>query len=327
MTLEAGRQPRLRGSDVVRLVISWAASAFALGLTAKFDSGLSATTPWAWLAASAVAALVGLLVRPTLVLVSAYLGWVGVVIGGLFGQAAIVYLSLVLIPGIEVTPLSALVAAWVTAAVGTLVSWLVSSGTDDAFESSMRRRGRGQAAVDDPDVDGVIFVQLDGVPFPVLRLAIQGGAVPTMRRWVTSGQYHLHEWTPQLPCTTPASQLGILHGAIHGVPAFRWYDRELGRILVANRPADAQIIEERGSNGRGLLVDGGLSLSNLFTGDAPRAYLTMSRAQMAAGARSRSAGPSRVSWQTRTASCTRSCARSARSPRSAGRPAGRCGAT
>ena len=79
----------------------------------------------------------------------------------------------------------------------------------------------------------------------------------------------LREWTPQLPCTTPASQMGILHGTVDGIPAFRWYDRELGRVLVANRPADARIIEARAQHGRGLLVDDGVSISNLFTGDAP----------------------------------------------------------
>ena len=62
--------------------------------------------------------------------------------------------------------------------------------------------------IDDPEVDGVIFVQMDGVPFPVLRWAVLSGAVATIRRWVTSGDYVLHEWTPQLPCTTPASQVG-----------------------------------------------------------------------------------------------------------------------
>ena len=81
----------------------------------------------------------------------------------------------------------------------------------------------------------------------------------------------------QLPCTTPASQLGILHGTVAGVPAFRWYDRELGRVLIANRPDDAAIIEQRATTGAGLLADDGLALGNLFTGDAPRAILTMSR--------------------------------------------------
>jgi Type I phosphodiesterase / nucleotide pyrophosphatase len=133
-----------------------------------------------------------------------------------------------------------------------------------------------------------VFVQLDGVAFPVLRWAIQAGGVPTMRRWVTSGDYVLQEWTAQLPCTTPASQLGILHGTVGGVPAFRWYDRDLGRVLIANRPGDAAVIEQRATNGAGLLADDGLALGNLFTGDAPRAMLTMSRlgaARGSAGAR------------------------------------------
>ena len=82
---------------------------------------------------------------------------------------------------------------------------------------------------------------------------------------------------PKLPATTPASQMGILHGVIDGIPAFRWYDRAADRVLVANRPADAAVIEANLSTGRGLLVDDGVSISNLFTGDAPTAVLTMSR--------------------------------------------------
>jgi hypothetical protein len=86
-----------------------------------------------------------------------------------------------------------------------------------------------------------------------------------------------------MPCTTPASQLGILHGTVEGIPAFRWYDRELGRVLVANRPADARVIEERASTGAGLLHEDGVSISNLFTGDAPRSLMTMSRVEAQRG--------------------------------------------
>ena len=71
--------------------------------------------------------------------------------------------------------------------------------------------------------------------------------------------------------------MGILHGVIDGIPAFRWYDRAHDRVLVANKPADAAVIEANLSTGKGLLVDDGVSISNLFTGDAPTAVLTMSR--------------------------------------------------
>ena len=271
---------RLRIGDVVRLLVAWLLSALALGLAVLLLDGLTANTFWDVLWASAVTALVGLLIRPAIVLVSAYVGWIAVVLAGLLGQALVTYVALELSPGITTTVGAAIIASWIVAATGTAVAWLTTSGTDDAFALSRERGRRRVAKVDDPDVDGIVFIQLDGLPFPVLRWAIAAGSVPTMRRWVSSGDHVLREWTPQLPCTTPASQLGILHGTIDRVPAFRWYDRELGRLLVANRPADAAIIEERASDGRGLLADGGVSVSNIFTGDAERAFLTMSRAKL-----------------------------------------------
>ncbi len=220
--------------------------------------------------------------RPLLVVVSARIGWFMVVIVGFLGQAFIVYLSCNLVPGVEATFRGAFGAAIAVALASLLATWVMTTGTDDGFTSTLVRRHK-PAEVEDPEVDGVVFVQLDGVPFPVLRWAVQGGSVATIRRWLATGQYELHEWTPQMPCTTPASQLGLLHGTVDGVPAFRWYDRELGRVLVANRPRDAAVIEERASTGRGLLADGGLSLSNLFTGDAPRSMLTMSQVTLSRG--------------------------------------------
>jgi len=81
-----------------------------------------------------------------------------------------------------------------------------------------------------------------------------------------------------LPATTPASQAGLLHGASGHVPAFRWYEKETGRLVVTNRPRDSALVEARLSDGRGLLADGGVSVSNVFSGDAPTSLLTMSTA-------------------------------------------------
>ena len=126
------------------------------------------------------------------------------------------------------------------------------------------------------DIPGVVFVQLDGVPAPLLENEIRSGNIPTISRWVRSGSHTWTEWTARVPSTTPVSQAGLLHGNNHGIPAFRWFDRELGRLLVANRPEDAAIIEARVGNGRGLLADDGVSISNLFSGDAATSLLTMS---------------------------------------------------
>ena len=128
------------------------------------------------------------------------------------------YVAIRLVPGIESTPWTALAATWVSAVVGTLISWATTAGTDDGLITSLAGRARRQETVTDPEVDGVLFVQLDGVPFPVLQWAIQSGGVPHLRRWLASGDYQFREWTPQLPCTTPASQMGILHGTVDRDP-------------------------------------------------------------------------------------------------------------
>src|SRR6187549_2879516 len=218
---QAPSRTRLRLGDIARLLAVWLVSSAALALADALLPNLTAQTPWAYFAATAVAGLLGLVFRPMLALVAARIGWVAVVLAGLVGQALLVYAALWIVPGISASFWSAFWASWIVAVVGTAAAWLGSSGTDDSFTASLLRRRVGHTTVADPEVDGVVFVQLDGVAFPVLGWAIQAGAVATLRRWVTSGDYVLREWTAQLPCTTPASQLGILHGTVAGVPAFR----------------------------------------------------------------------------------------------------------
>lgn len=274
---------RVRGGDLLRLCVTWAVSTGTLAVADVLLPDLSADSLWSLVVVAAVSGLLGLVLRPLLVEAATRIGWVAVFLLALLGQGVVIYLAMRVVPGITTTFTAAVVASWITAVVGTLVAYVGSAGTDDALTSALARRSRTRAGVPDPEVDGVVFVQLDGVPFPVLRWAVQSGGVPTIRRWLSSGDYQLSEWTPQLPCTTPASQLGILHGTVLGIPAFRWFDRELGRVLVTNRPADAKIVEDRSSDGRGLLCEDGVSISNLFSGDAERSMLTMSRLGAARG--------------------------------------------
>ena len=273
----------LRVGDVGRLVATWASATLALVVAGALTPGLDADSWWSYALVALVAGAVGLVLRPVLVELSARVGWIAVLLLAVLGQALITYIALRTVPGVDETAWSAFIATWVSAIIGTLISWATTAGTDDGLVTSLTHRGRRAATLPDAEVDGFLFVQLDGVPYPVLQWAVQSGAVPNIRRWLSSGQYVLRPWTVQLPCTTPASQQGILHGTIDGIPAFRWYDRELGRVLVANRPGDARVIEERASNGRGLLYDQGVSISNLFTGDAPRCLMTMSRMELQRG--------------------------------------------
>ena len=280
------RRSALRLSDVGRMLVGWATGAVALVIAAAVLPGLesASTLDLVWVAA--VMAVFGILVRPVLSGVAATLGWFAVALVAIAGQAVIMHLVLRVVPGVEAASFWTLIAAtWIAATVSTVLTWLVDAGTEEAFGVALRRNGPRGATVPDPEVDGVVFIQLDGLPFPVAQWAMQSGTMPTLRRWLDDGSHRLMEWTVQTPCTTPASQQGLLHGTTEGVPAFRWYDRELGRILVANRPADAAVIEARASNGRGLLADRGVSVSNLFSGDAPRSLMTMSQVSLSRGSR------------------------------------------
>lgn len=268
----------LRWGDLGRAVVALVGAALGLWIASwlvpGFDIGSWEGALWTAL----LIAICGMVLRFLLVRGAVLLGWVGAVLVGLFGQALVIWLVVYAPRGGDAADLGwALVASWIVAAVSTLFGWVATAGTDDAVTASLLRRARRRRhPIDDPDLPGVVFVQADGVPYPVLEWCVRAGTLPTLSRWLRSGSHRAVEWRPKLPATTPASQMGILHGTIDGIPAFRWVDRPSGKVYVANRPADAAAIEAVHSDGRGLLADDGVSVSNLFTGDATTAYATMS---------------------------------------------------
>jgi uncharacterized membrane protein YvlD (DUF360 family) len=280
-SVELGRES-LDASWTVRvlsLLARLAVTCFAVLLCDWLVPGFQTDQPEGPITFAVVLGVVSLVMQPLMIGGAVLLGWAGVLLLAFVGQAAVVLVTAELLPSVEVDGfLTALLVAVVVGLVGSMTSWFSTAGTSQALVgrlvASARRR---PAVVEDPEVDGVVFVQLDGVPFPVLQMAITAGTVPTLTRWVRGGTHTLAEWTPKLPATTPASQMGILHGVIDGIPAFRWYDRAHDRVMVANKPRDAALIEETLTTGHGLLADGGASISNLFTGDAPVSALTMSR--------------------------------------------------
>ena len=276
--MDRSSPPRFERTDLVRALVALLVSSVGIAIAAWILPGISFDGAWPVLLVALVMAVVGLVIRPVLVAIATPLGMIGALVLALLGQALVVYVALSLVPGVQVDSfLAAFAATWIIAVVATLGSWVMTAGTNDAVFAPLVRGARRGKPVDDPDVTGILFVQLDGVPFPVLQWGVMGGTLPTLSRWIRSGSHQFMEWTPTLPATTPASQMGILHGTTDGIPAFRWVDRATGRVFVANKPADAVDIEALHSDGNGLLADGGVSVSNLFSGDAPTTFATMSR--------------------------------------------------
>jgi len=151
----------------------------------------------------------------------------------------------------------------------------LSIGDDRAFFGTLARRlAVHHRSVERTDRPGVVAIQIDGLSRSFLEQQIQAGRASILSKWIRSREMTLDNWQTLLPSQTSASQAGILHGNNDGIPAFRWWDKQSGRLLVSNHPADAKEIMRRVSNGDGLLANGGASIGNLLSGDATRSYLT-----------------------------------------------------
>jgi len=172
----------------------------------------------------------------------------------------------------------ALAAALVIAAVSMVLQVLMGTNDDDTYTLRVVRRiARRQRAGEVTDAAGIIFLEIDGLARPVLARAIRDGNAPTMARWAAEDGYRLIEWEPDLSSQTGASQAGILLGSNEDIPAFRWVEKETGRLVACSAPADCAEIERRRATGAGLLADGGTSRGNLFSGEADEVILTVSR--------------------------------------------------
>ena len=172
----------------------------------------------------------------------------------------------------------ALLAAIVAAAVSVVLDVVAGTNDDDTYTLRVVQRiARRQGEITKTDIPGIIFLEIDGLALPVLRRAMRDGNATTMASWLSSGTYRLVEWEPDLSSQTGASQAGILLGSNEDIPAFRWVDKETGRVIACSGPGDCEEIERERSTGIGLLRDGGSSRGNLLSGEADEVILTVSR--------------------------------------------------
>ncbi|WP_426368872.1 phage holin family protein [Streptomyces sp. E-08] len=238
------------------------------------------TAAWAAGAFGLLGALVWpLIVRALLLVPALVLGLLGFFLNG-----SLLLVALWLIPDGRgaANPETAVVVAAVMSAVASATSTALAVRDDDAYRRRLYRL-TGRTRPRDPGdtegaVPGTVFLQLDGVGHHVLRGAVADGLMPTVAGWLDAG-HRLTPWRTDWSSQTGASQLGILHGSNEDVPAFRWYEKDTGRIMVSNRPASAVELQRRAvrrTGDAGLLTLDGASRGNLFSGGADQLALVLS---------------------------------------------------
>lgn len=275
--------PRLR---LTSLLLGWIVAAVALAVAAWLLPGVALEQTGAAFATAALVAVLNALVPPVVAALrlplTLLLGFVLV----LLVDAALLLLAADLLPDeVRVDGFGdALLAALVMAAVSIVLQVILGTDDDDTYTVRVTRRiARRQGGGAHTDVPGIVFLEIDGLALPVLRDAMRDGSAPAMASWIADEGYRLTEWETDLSSQTGASQAGILLGSNEDIPAFRWVEKEHGRMLVCSSPADCAEIERRHATGVGLLAGGGASRGNLLSGEADETILTVSRTEAEKG--------------------------------------------
>ncbi|MFB7217718.1 alkaline phosphatase family protein [Streptomyces sp. NPDC056227] len=289
---------RTAGSALMRVIVVWAVSTLTMlvlaGILPDFqlqsDNGdsvtkIAFTAAWGAGAFGLLSALVwpvlvrALLIVPALVL--------GMLVFFLNGSLLLVALRLIPDGRGAANPETAVVVAAVMSAVASATSTALAVRDDNAYRRRLsrladRRRRRSGADGGRSGPPGTVFIQLDGVGHDVLARAAEGGLMPTVAHWLADGSGHrLTPWRTDWSSQTGASQLGILHGSNFDIPAFRWYEKETGDVVVSSRPASALELQRRAivrTRDGGLLTLDGASRGNLFSGGADQLALVLSMA-------------------------------------------------
>lgn len=176
-------------------------------------------------------------------------------------------------------PVDMTILALVLSMTTSIVSGALAARRDNTYRTMVVRRHRrsGHELSGHADIPGLVCIQIDGLGHDVLQRAMSAGVVPTIAGLVSTGSHVLLPWQTDWSSQTGASQLGILHGSNHNVPAFRWYDKATGGIAVFSDPASNAAREHERAHLTGLLAHDGASRGNLFTGGAEDNVLVVSR--------------------------------------------------
>lgn len=275
-----GKDSKSRGilRFIIRVLVIWSVQVVALFVMAWLLPGVQVDGVGTAVVAVGIIALLNALLWP---LLSYVLLPFAVLTLGLFSlllNGAFILLADALVDGFKVNNLGwAILLALGLTAITTILSSLLTIDDDSVwFRNVVRRRARRRTKVVETDEPGFVFLEFDGLAKPILERAMRQGIMPNLARWLETGSHRLVGWEPDMSSQTSASQAGILLGNNHNIPAFRWYDRATKEIRTSGDPKFLASLEKTLSSGKGLLVDGGASRGNMFSGDASDVMTTAS---------------------------------------------------
>ena len=161
--------------------------------------------------------------------------------------------------------------------VNAILGEILTLDEDDRFDRAViKRMVAKRGKVEKTDVPGILFLELDGLGEKLFHKAIDEGHMPHVKEFIDKGEYRVIPWETDMSSQTGSMQPGILQGNNSEIPSFRWWDRERKKTIMTGDPREMVRMEAMLSDGDGLLVNGGASRGNMYSGDASEAFYTMS---------------------------------------------------
>ncbi|MFC1710284.1 phage holin family protein [Patescibacteria group bacterium] len=260
-------------------IFTWFLAAFVISVVSYFHSGIVISKFWD---AFILVGMVGLINAVLWPLFSRWFLVITVYTFGIFNlfiNGVLILVASEIVDGVQIQSLGAAIwLAFLVTAVNIIFSFIFSIDDDKLYYRQVIRRYLKNKYKIKKKTPGIIYFEIDGLSKNTLKYAINKGFAPTMKRWLQEKSHKITDWETDLSSQTGASQAGILHGNNNDMPAFRWVEKENGgKVMTSNDPNDCPLIEERHSNGKGLLSKNGGSRSNLFSGDASDYVMTYSK--------------------------------------------------
>ena len=179
--------------------------------------------------------------------------------------------------GINVEGPAIILAPLAMSFVTTALSTILTIEDEGSYYRSVYRDAEKKRKGEVKDYPGLIIVEIDGLAYDVLKEAVDKGYMPTLKSMIDN-THTLRMWETDLSSQTGASQAGILHGNNEDITAFRWIEKKNNnQMMQCSGVTQVTTLEERISDGNGLLVDNGASRSNLFSGDTDNVIFTFSK--------------------------------------------------
>jgi uncharacterized membrane protein YvlD (DUF360 family) len=269
--------------QLIRFLVVWFVDTLSLLITTWVISGITITSveglsaPVVATAAALLLGIVNLLIRPLLLLLAMPLGWIVIFLVGFIINGVTLMITASLLPGFEVSGLwPAFLGGLFLSLVNTVLTTLLNIDNDESFYANLvKRQAKKQGvAQEGENTRGLVMLEIDGLSYHHIKKAVEDGYMPNIKKLMDKKGYQISRVDCGLPATTPACQAGILQGNNTDIPAFRWLDKNTNRMLAGGQAAAE--IEPILSNGKGLL-EGGSSISNMFSGDATKSILTFSK--------------------------------------------------